>query len=86
MSVVPGTQRASDQTRRAWDLTHAGRYAKLTDLLGSLVPDLETAARALPEEQRTEVFELMAATYRRARRRWRNSASPRPPGSRLTAP
>jgi hypothetical protein len=27
------------------------------------VPDLEIAARALPEPQRAEVFELMAATY-----------------------
>src|ERR1019366_1739278 len=29
----------------------------------SLVPALETAVRALPEIQRAEVFELMAATY-----------------------
>jgi hypothetical protein len=32
-------------------------------LLRGLVPDLETAARTLPESRRTEVFELMAATY-----------------------
>jgi tetratricopeptide (TPR) repeat protein len=48
---------------KAWDLTHAGRYADLTGLLRGLVPDLETAARAVRESQRTEVFELMAATY-----------------------
>jgi transcriptional regulator with XRE-family HTH domain len=48
---------------KAWDLTHAGRYTDLADLLRGLVPDLETAARALPEAQRAEVFELMAATY-----------------------
>jgi transcriptional regulator with XRE-family HTH domain len=51
------------KTRQAWDLTHSGRYADLTDLLRSLVPDLETAARTLPEAQRAEVFELTAAAY-----------------------
>lgn len=51
------------KSRKAWELTHAGRYAELTDLLQSLVPDLETAARAAPESQQGEVFELMAATY-----------------------
>jgi len=51
------------KARKAWELTHAGRYMELTDLLRVLVPDLETAARALPEAQRAEVFELMAATY-----------------------
>jgi len=35
----------------------------LTDLLRSLVPDLETAARSLPEKQRAEVSELLATTY-----------------------
>jgi len=48
---------------KAWDLTHAGQYTDLADLLRGLVPDLETAARALPEARRAEVFELMAATY-----------------------
>ena len=48
---------------KAWELTHAGRYADLTDLLNGLVPGLETAARALPERERPEVFELMAAVY-----------------------
>jgi transcriptional regulator with XRE-family HTH domain len=49
--------------RRAWDLTHAGRYTDLTGLLRGLVPDLETAARTVPGSQRAEVYELMAATY-----------------------
>ena len=49
--------------RTAWELTHGGRYTELTDLLRGLVPDLETAARTLPEARRAEVFELMAATY-----------------------
>src|SRR5260370_21856448 len=57
LSTLRGT------TRKAWELTHAGRYTELTDLLRGLVPDLEIAARAVAEDQRTEVFELMATTY-----------------------
>jgi transcriptional regulator with XRE-family HTH domain len=51
------------RSREAWDLTHAGRYSDLTDLLGGLVPDLETAACALPEADRAKVYELMAVSY-----------------------
>jgi tetratricopeptide (TPR) repeat protein len=51
------------RSSKAWELTHAGEYNGLSELLRGLVPDLETAARALPEPQRAEVFELMAATY-----------------------
>lgn len=51
------------RARTAWDLTHASRYTELTELLRSLVPDLETAARTVAGEQRAEVFELLAATY-----------------------
>ncbi len=47
----------------AWELTHAARYADLADLLRALIPDLETAARALPQDQHGKVFELMAAAY-----------------------
>jgi transcriptional regulator with XRE-family HTH domain len=59
----PAVSTLRTRTRKAWELTHAGRYTDLTDLLGGLVPDLETAARALPEAQRPEVLELMAGTY-----------------------
>jgi transcriptional regulator with XRE-family HTH domain len=59
----PALSALRTKTRQAWDLTHAGRYADLTELLRSLVPDLETAARTVPEDQRAEVFELMAAAY-----------------------
>jgi transcriptional regulator with XRE-family HTH domain len=51
------------RTGNAWELTHAGRYTELANLLGGLVPDLETAARALPEADRPEVSELMATAY-----------------------
>ena len=60
---APAVSTLGTRTRKAWDLTHAGRYTELTDLLSSLVPDLETAARARPENQRAEVFELLATTY-----------------------
>jgi transcriptional regulator with XRE-family HTH domain len=59
----PALSTLRTKSRKAWELTHAGRYTDLTDLLRGLVPDLEIAARALPEAQRAEVCELMAATY-----------------------
>jgi tetratricopeptide (TPR) repeat protein len=60
---APAVSTLRTRSRRAWDLAHAGRYADLADLLRGLVPDLETAARAVPQDRRAEVFELMAATY-----------------------
>ncbi|MEU6174813.1 helix-turn-helix transcriptional regulator [Streptantibioticus parmotrematis] len=48
---------------RAWELTHAGRYTDLADLLEQLVPRLENAARSAPEHQHPELFRLLAATY-----------------------
>jgi transcriptional regulator with XRE-family HTH domain len=60
---VPAFSTLRTRTRKAWGLTHAGRYTELTDLLRSLVPDLETAVRSVPEEQRAEASELLATTY-----------------------
>src|SRR6266568_5645432 len=60
---APAISTLRTKTRKAWELTHAGRYTELTDLLRRLVPDLETAARSVPEEQRAEVSELLATTY-----------------------
>jgi tetratricopeptide (TPR) repeat protein len=51
------------RTSQTWELTHAGRYAELADLLRSLVPDLESAVRTLPEGQRAETAELLATAY-----------------------
>ena len=51
------------RTSEAWELTHAGRYAELADLLRNLIPDLETAVRTLPEGQRAETAELLATAY-----------------------
>ena len=59
----PALSTLRTKSRKAWELTHAGRYADLTDLLRGLIPDLETTARAVPEDKRAEVFELMATTY-----------------------
>jgi transcriptional regulator with XRE-family HTH domain len=59
----PALSTLRTKTRKVWDLTHAGRYADLTELLRGLVPDLETAARTVPDAERAEVFELMAAAY-----------------------
>ena len=47
------------RTATAWELAHGSRYTELADLLTALIPDLETAARALPGQ----VFELVAAAY-----------------------
>jgi transcriptional regulator with XRE-family HTH domain len=60
---APAIRALRTKARMAWELTHAGRYTELTDLLRGLVPDLETAARSAPEEQRAEVSELLATTY-----------------------
>jgi transcriptional regulator with XRE-family HTH domain len=59
----PAISTLRTRAREAWELTHAGRYTELTELLSGLVPDLETAARAVPEDQVAEVSELLAATY-----------------------
>ena len=59
---APAVSTLRTRSRKAWDLAHAGRYADLAYLLGGLVPDLETAARAV-KDRRAEVFELMAVTY-----------------------
>jgi transcriptional regulator with XRE-family HTH domain len=60
---APALSTLRTKARKAWELTHAGRYTDLTDLLRGLVPDLETAARAVDKDQRAEVYELMAGTY-----------------------
>ncbi len=57
---VPAISTLRTKARKAWELTHAGRYTGLTDLLRSLVPDLETAARSVPQEQRVDVSEPLA--------------------------
>ncbi|SFD69916.1 helix-turn-helix domain-containing protein [Streptomyces aidingensis] len=48
---------------RAWALTHEGAYAELAELLEGLVPRLESATRAEGEDERAELFRLLAAMY-----------------------
>ena len=55
--------RLRTKTSQAWELTHAGRYAELAELLRGLIPDLETAVRILPEDQRADAAELLATAY-----------------------
>jgi transcriptional regulator with XRE-family HTH domain len=68
-ALLDGRQRPAAMTRlrartsQAWELTHAGRYAELAELLRGLIPDLETAVRALPEGQRADAAELLATAY-----------------------
>jgi tetratricopeptide (TPR) repeat protein len=59
----PAISTLRTRARKAWELTHAGQYTELTGLLRGLVPDMETAARTVGEDQRAEVYELMAGTY-----------------------
>jgi len=59
----PAMSTLRTRSRKAWELTHDGSYTELTELLRGLIPDLETAARAVPEDQQAEAFELMATTY-----------------------
>ena len=42
----PAISTLRGKASKAWELTHAGRYTELAELLRGLVPDLETAARA----------------------------------------
>jgi transcriptional regulator with XRE-family HTH domain len=60
---VPSLEEIRSKVGRAWSLTHEGRYADLADLLRDLVPELESGARAVPDAQRAEVYELLAAAY-----------------------
>ncbi len=60
---APAVSTLRTRAGKAWELTRGGHYAELTDLLSGLVPDLETAARTVHENQRAEVFELLATTY-----------------------
>jgi transcriptional regulator with XRE-family HTH domain len=61
--MSPGIAALRDRVDKAWELTHAGRYTELTDLLRDLIPQLETAARAVTAQQRSELFELLAMAY-----------------------
>ena len=60
---VPLIDEVRGKVDRAWSLAHEARYADLADLLGDLVPELESGARAVPASDRPEMFELLAATY-----------------------
>jgi transcriptional regulator with XRE-family HTH domain len=60
---APAVRTLRTRAGKAWELTHAGSYSELTELLRGLVPDLETTARSAPEDQRAEAFGLLATAY-----------------------
>lgn len=59
----PDVAALRDEVERAWSLAHAGGYADLAELLEHLVPALESAARSVAEEERPELFRLLARMY-----------------------
>ncbi|MGW5673815.1 helix-turn-helix domain-containing protein [Streptomyces sp. NPDC003860] len=61
---------------RAWDLTHEGNYADLAELLEDLVPRLETATRAGTDDERPELFRLLATMYHTCSAALANSGEP----------
>lgn len=60
---APAIRTLRARSGKAWELTHAGSYTELTELLQGLVPDLETAARSASQDQRAEASALLATTY-----------------------
>jgi transcriptional regulator with XRE-family HTH domain len=60
---VPLIDEVRGKVDRAWALTHEARYADLADLLGDLVPELESGARAVAAGERPGMFELLASVY-----------------------
>ncbi|MCE7080463.1 helix-turn-helix domain-containing protein [Streptomyces sp. ST2-7A] len=52
-----------DGVDRAWELTHAGAYADLAELLTGLIPELEAAARGGGDGEEREPFRLLASAY-----------------------
>jgi transcriptional regulator with XRE-family HTH domain len=60
---VPLLDEVRGKVERAWSLAHEARYADLADLLGGLVPELESGARAVAPEERPGMFELLASAY-----------------------
>ncbi|GAA3889495.1 helix-turn-helix domain-containing protein [Streptomyces sedi] len=63
-SEPPDVPALRDGVDRAWSLTHEGNYADLAELLEGLVPRLESGTRAgVSDDQRAELFRLLAAMY-----------------------
>jgi len=51
------------QAERAWQLTHAARYAELGELLPALIADCEEAVRRLSGEEQQAAFRVLAVVY-----------------------
>jgi len=63
--ILGAYSRAALAARAAdvWAATSAGRYGDLAGLLSDLVPALESAVRAAPEQQRAGLCQLMSVSY-----------------------
>ncbi|MEU2428635.1 transcriptional regulator [Streptomyces sp. NPDC007861] len=65
--AAPGDEgllpRLEAEVDQVWTLTHAGRFAELSDALGRLVPRLERAVRTVGKEGRHQAYGLLARTY-----------------------
>ncbi|MBB4933225.1 transcriptional regulator with XRE-family HTH domain [Lipingzhangella halophila] len=59
----PDVDDLRQRAEQSWSLTHAARYMDLTELLEVLVPDLEAAARSVPNGERVPLFRLLNSTY-----------------------
>ncbi|MEU0738132.1 helix-turn-helix transcriptional regulator [Streptomyces sp. NPDC006134] len=53
----------ADEVERVWTLTHAGRFAELSEVLAPLVPRLERASRTVSGEDRPQAYRLLARMY-----------------------
>jgi transcriptional regulator with XRE-family HTH domain len=60
---VPSAASVRGKVDRAWSLTHEARYGDLADVLRDLVPELESGARAVGDDLRAEMFELLTSAY-----------------------
>ncbi|MGW4808736.1 helix-turn-helix domain-containing protein [Kitasatospora sp. NPDC004272] len=46
-----------------WELTHGGQLAQVSTLAVDLLPNLEQAARSVPEQERAELYLLLSRAY-----------------------
>jgi transcriptional regulator with XRE-family HTH domain len=61
--AAPSPAELRERVQRARQLSHESRCTEAADVLGALVPELESGVRSAPEEERAELFELLAGAY-----------------------
>jgi len=55
-----------EDAAQVWELTHSARYREVAALLADVLPDLENAARAQPEDSGRDLREALSQTYQAA--------------------